>query len=210
MKEALRPGGTFYICSGYGSYIPFVYAMEMAGLEFANPIVWVKNSLGMGMNDYRHKHEMLIKAKKGIKKGQPILYGWNEGKHYFKEVREEADVWEIKRRATNILVHPTQKPLELVGRAIRNSSKRDEIVLDLFGGSGSTLISAEKEGRKCYMMEIDNKYVSVILDRWMNLTGKIPIRESDGKLWTQIKQEIKKEDSDPNTTKHITKKTEND
>jgi len=177
MKESLRAGGTFYICSGYGSYIPFVYAMKVAELEFANPIIWVKNSLGMGMNDYRHKHEMLIRAKKGKKKGQPILYGWKEGEHYFKDVRNEADVWEIKRRATNILVHPTQKPIELCSRAIRNSSKRDEIVLDLFGGSGSTLISAEKEGRTAYLMELDPKYIDIIINRWEAYTKEKAIKQ---------------------------------
>ena len=171
MKEASKTGASFYICSGYSSYIPFIYAMKENGLEFANPIVWVKNTLGMGMNDYRHSHEMLLKAKKKTKTATPILYGWNTGKHYFKDVRNEADVWEISRRVTTTMVHPTQKPLELVGRAIRNSSKRNDIVLDLFAGSGSTLISAEKEGRRCFAMELDQKYCDVIIARFEKFTG---------------------------------------
>jgi len=88
----------------------------------------------------------------------------------------EADVWEIKRVASNKMIHPTQKPLELIGRAIRNSSKREDIVLDLFGGSGATLISAEKEGRRCYMCEIDPIYIQMIIDRWEKLTGKKAVK----------------------------------
>lgn len=179
IKEALKEGGVYYICSGYSSYPTFLYALRVNQLYFSQPIIWVKNNTSYGWNDYRYKHEMLIKGKKKKekqKKAIPILYGWNEGKHFFIETREEADVWEIKRRASNIMVHPTQKPIELCGRAIRNSSKRDEIVLDLFGGSGTTLISAEKEGRKAYLMELDPKYVDMIIKRWEAYTKKKAIK----------------------------------
>jgi len=172
MKESIKHGGAFYICSGYNSYIPFVYALKQNGLEVQDTIVWVKNMLGLGMNDYRHKHEIILKAKKNKKKGQPIIYGWNGGKHYFAETHSEADVWEVSKRATNTMVHPTQKPLELISRAIRNSSKRDQVVLDLFIGGGSTLMSCEKEGRKCYGMELDAKYVDICIKRWEKFTGK--------------------------------------
>jgi DNA modification methylase len=171
IKENLKSGGVFYMCSGYSSYIPFIYALKANNLEFANPIIWVKNQLGMGMNDYRHSHEMILKGKGNKKSAQPILYGWNEGKHYFINVHDEGDVWEIKKRATNTMVHPTQKPIELISRAIRNSSKRDQIVLDLFGGSFSTLISCEKEGRIFYGMDLDPKYVEIGIKRWQKLTG---------------------------------------
>jgi site-specific DNA-methyltransferase (adenine-specific) len=171
IKENLKSGGAFYMCSGYSSYIPFIYAIKSNNLEFANPIIWVKNNLGMGMNDYRHSHEMILKGKGNKKSAQPILYGWNEGKHYFVDVHDEADVWEIKKRATNTMVHPNQKPIELISRAIRNSSKRDQIVLDLFGGSFSTLISCEKEGRIFYGMDLDPKYVEIGIKRWQKLTG---------------------------------------
>jgi len=169
MKENSKSGAPFYICSGYGSYMPFVFALKTNGLEFQNPIIWVKNQIGMGMNDYRHKHEMMIKVKNvppKKKKAEPILYGWNQGKHYFKDVHDEADVWEIKKRATNTMVHPTQKPIEMIARAMTNSSKRDDIILDQFGGSGSTIIAAEKEGRTAYVMELDPKYVQVMIERW--------------------------------------------
>ena len=175
MTENMKSGGVFYICSGYNSYVPFRYALEVNKLEFASPIVWVKNTLGMGMNDYRHSHELILKAKKGAvpkrKKAETMIYGWNKGKHYFAGGHDEADVWEIKKRGTNTMVHPTQKPLALVNRAIKNSSKHKEVVLDLFLGSGSTLIAAEKTGRKCYGIELDAKYIDAAIMRWEALTG---------------------------------------
>ncbi len=176
LKEGTRTGGVFYICSGYQSYMPFVYALKTQGMNFAGPIIWVKNSLGMGMNDYRHKHEMVIKAKKEKepkrKKAQAILYGWNNGRHYFADTREEADVWMVSRVGGNTMVHPTQKPIALINRALKNSSKRGGVVLDLFGGSGATLIAAEKTGRKAYLMELDPKYCDVIIKRWEALSGE--------------------------------------
>lgn len=176
-KEATKTGGVFYVCSGYQSYVPFLYAMRANGIHFAGPIIWVKNSLGVGMNDYRHKHEMIVKAKndkpsKKTQKALTILYGWNGGKHYFSDTREEADIWTISRVASNSMVHPTQKPIALINRAIKNSSRRGDVILDLFGGSGSTLIAAEKTGRKAYIMELDPKYADIIIKRWEAITGE--------------------------------------
>jgi len=188
MKESLKTGGTFYICSGYSSFVPFLYAIKANGLEFSTPIIWVNNNTSLGWGDYRHKNEMILKGKNKGKKAVPILYGWNGGKHYFPDTRFEADVWEIKRRAGNTMVHPNQKPLELVSRAIKNSSKREQIVLDLFAGSFSVLISAERENRIAYSNELDLKYVSVGLDRWSAFTKKDPLRLSDNKTWSEIKQ----------------------
>lgn len=180
LKENTRTGGVFYICSGYQSYMPFVFALKQNGLNFAGPIIWVKNNLGMGMNDYRHKHEMLIKVKKEKepkrKKAQPVLYGWNGGRHYFIDTHEEADVWTISKVGGNVMVHPTQKPIALVNRAIKNSTKRGNIVLDLFGGSGATLISAAKTGRLARLMELDPKYCDVIVKRWEALSGEKAIK----------------------------------
>ena len=176
LKEATKTGGVFYICSGYQSYMPFMYALKTQGMHYAGPIIWVKNTLGMGMNDYRHKHEMIIKVKKPPepkrKKAQPILYGWNGGRHFFIDTHEEADVWTISKVATNGMVHPTQKPIALINRAIKNSSRRGDTVLDLFGGSGATLIAAAKTGRKAMLMELDPKYVDVIIKRWEALSGE--------------------------------------
>lgn len=175
-KEATKTGGVFYICSGFQSYVPFLYAMRANAIHFAGPIIWVKNTLGMGMNDYRHKHEMIVKVKnekpsKRVAKALTILYGWNGGKHYFSDTREESDVWTINRVANNGMQHPTQKPIALINRALKNSSKRGDVILDLFGGSGATLIAAEKTGRKAYLMELDPKYADVIIKRYEALTG---------------------------------------
>jgi len=172
MKESTKKGGVFYICSGYSSYSIFVYGLKKAGLVYSGPIIWVKNNTSLGWNDYHHKHEMILKAKRGKKTAQPILYGWNGGKHYFVDSRFEADVWEIKRRASQTMCHPTQKPLALAQRAIRNSSKLGEIVLDPFGGSGSTLIAAEREDRTANVIELDPKYCDVIIRRYAALGGE--------------------------------------
>ncbi len=175
MKTALKEGGTYYICSGYNSYPTFLYGLKLQELYFSQVIIWVKNNTSFGWSDYHHKHEMVIrgKVKKDKKKtATPILYGWNNGRHFFTETRLEADVWEIKRRNSNTMVHPTQKPLEIVVRAIKNSSKIGETIADLFTGSGTTLIACEKTGRICYGMEFDPIYCDIIVKRWKNLTGK--------------------------------------
>ena len=181
LKDNLKTGGVFYICSGWSSYPIFLYAIKAMGMKFANPIIWVKNNTTLGWNDYRYKYEMLMKGKnkhkgKGKKKSIPILYGWNGGKHYFKDTRFESDVWEMKRRASQTMIHPTQKPIALISKAINNSTKRGEIVLDLFGGSGGTVISCEKLKRACRVNELDPIYCDVIIDRWSQYTGEKAVK----------------------------------
>ncbi len=175
MKENMKVGGAFYICSGYQSYMPFVYALKSISMNYAGPIIWVKNTLGMGMNDYRHKHKMILKGKKPPEpkrnKAQPILYGWNGGRHYFVDTHEEADVWNVGKLAGVSMIHPTQKPLALINKAILNSSKHGEAVLDLFGGSFGALIACEKSGRKFYGCDLDPKFVDLGIKRWEALTG---------------------------------------
>ena len=171
MKENTKRGGVFYICSGYASYPTFVYAIKAIGMTFSCPIIWVKNKTSMGWGDYRRKHEMIIKAKRGNKKAQPILYGWNGGRHYFMDHKFEADVWEMASRWTGSLLHPTQKPLGLIQRAIRNSSRPKETVLDPFAGSGSTIIAAEREGRIAYAMDLDPIYIDVTIRRYAAMGG---------------------------------------
>lgn len=190
MNDNMKAGGVFYICSDYRSYSIFIYALKATGLIYATPIIWVKNYIGLGWSDYRKKHEMVLKARKSKrKKAQPILYGWKKGKHYFIEHRFEADVWEIAKRGTAGMVHPTQKPLGLVQRAIRNSSRPDDIVLDPFAGSGSTIIAADREGRTTYAMELDPKYIDIMIRRYAGLGGmteeeiratrKTPLKKAD-------------------------------
>jgi len=166
IKENLKRGGVFYICSGYPSYPVFSYAIRAAGMVFSTAIVWVKNNTSRGWGDYRHKHELIINGKNRAKKGQPILYGWNAGRHYFLDHRYEADVWEMARRGTQSMLHPNQKPLGIIQRALRNSSKAGHIVLDPFAGSGSTLIAADREGRKARLIELDPVYVDVVIRRY--------------------------------------------
>lgn len=180
LKDNLKIGGVFYMCSGWSSYPIFLYAIKAMGMKFANPIIWVKNNTTLGWNDYRYKYEMLLKGKKQKakkkKKSIPILYGWNGGKHYFKDTRFESDVWEITRRASQTMIHPTQKPILLVSRAISNSSKIGEIILDLFGGSGATIIACEKLNRACRINELEPLFCDVIIDRWEQYTGKKAVK----------------------------------
>jgi DNA modification methylase len=138
--------------------IIFKQKFTEAGFFCGGKIVWVKNVASMGWNDYRYQYE-------------PCLYGW-KGKHKFYGGRDNTNVWRVDRDAVINYKHPTQKPVALAEIAIKNSSKRGDIVLDLFGGSGSTLIACEKLNRRCYMMEIEPIYCQVIIDRWEKFTNK--------------------------------------
>jgi DNA modification methylase len=133
----------------------------------AATIIWLKQSAGMGWQDYRAQHE-------------PLLYGWKPGagSHYFSDSRSKTTVWEIGRDAQITYVHPTQKPVALAEEAIRNSTRPGDVVLDLFGGSGSTLIATEKSGRIACLMELDPRFCDVIIQRWQDFTGREAILES--------------------------------
>jgi site-specific DNA-methyltransferase (adenine-specific) len=121
-------------------------------------IIWVKKSLVLSQTDYQSQHE-------------PCLYGWlNNGTHNWYGDRKQVSVWNYERESRKD--HTTPKPVALCGNAIKNSSRESNNVLDLFGGSGSTLIACEQLNRKCYMMELEPKYVDVIIARWENLTGQ--------------------------------------
>lgn len=154
MYDSLKPGGPIYVCHADSEGVNFRNAFKNAGFKLAECLIWVKNSLVLGRQDYHWRHE-------------PILYGWKEGSsHYFINDRSQDTVWEYNKPKVNDL-HPTMKPLELVGRAIKNSSKNGDKVLDLFGGSGSTMIAAEQIGRVAYLMELDEKYTDVIVKRML-------------------------------------------
>lgn len=147
-------GAPIYVCHADSEGENFRRAYRESGLKLAECIVWVKNSFVMGRQDYHWRHE-------------PILYGWKEGAaHYFVNDRTQDTVWEIARPQRNA-EHPTMKPLELCVRAIKNSSKPKDLVVDLFGGSGSTLIAADSINRICYSMEYDTRYVDVIVNRYV-------------------------------------------
>lgn len=167
-----KEGASFYICSGWSSYPQFLQSMLSNGFRHSGVIIWVKNVASMGWNDYRYKHEWIAKAKKpDPKTAESIIYGWKVGTHMFFG-DGEYDVWEMPRKATARYLHPTEKPDWLAMRALRNSTKRNDIVLDPFGGSGSTMHAAEKVGRRAYMIELDPKFCDVIRDRWERMNAK--------------------------------------
>ena len=159
--------GAVYIAMSSSELDTLQAAFRAAGGKWSTFIIWAKNTFTLGRADYQRQYE-------------PILYGWRDGAdHFWCGARDQGDVWQIKKPAKNDL-HPTMKPVELVERAILNSSKSRDIVLDLFGGSGTTLIAAEKTGRQARLIELDPKYVDVIVRRWQEWTGLQATRELDG------------------------------
>ena len=134
--------------------------------HFSSMIIWNKNSLTLSRTDYQSKHE-------------PCLYGWmNNGTHFFHGDRKQTSVWDISKE--RVEGHTTPKPVEVIERALSNSSKSGDLITDLFGGSGSTLIACEKTNRKCYMAELDPHYCSVILERWEKYSDKKAVLDSNG------------------------------
>ena len=159
--------GAVYIAMSSSELDTLQAAFRAAGGKWSTFVIWAKNTYTMGRADYQRQYE-------------PILYGWKDGaQHYWCGARDQGDVWQIKKPHKNDL-HPTMKPVELMERAVRNSSKTRDIVLDPFGGSGTTVIACEKSGRRARLMELDPKYVDVIIKRWQSFTGKEAKRASDG------------------------------
>jgi DNA modification methylase len=136
-------------------------------------VIWAKNTFTLGRSDYQRQYE-------------PILYGWKQGAdHYWCGDRDQGDVWFFDKPAKNDL-HPTMKPVALVERAIRNSSKSRDIIFDPFGGSGTTLIAAERTGRRARLIELDPKYADVIVQRWEEQTGRTAILERSGQSFGEV------------------------
>jgi DNA modification methylase len=154
-----RTKGAVYIAMSSSELDTLQGAFRAAGGKWSTFIIWAKNTFTLGRADYQRQYE-------------PILYGWRDGTdHYWCGARDQGDVWHINKPQKNDL-HPTMKPVELVERAVRNSSKTRDLVLDPFGGSGSTLIACEKSGRRARLIELDPKYVDVIVKRWEAFTGR--------------------------------------
>lgn len=175
MHTIMRPGAVYYICSGWSSFAAFETALLENAFYRAGVIIWQKESAGMGWNDYRYKHEWILvgKRKENRVKALAMLYGWRkDGPHYFRGTHDEVDVWEVPRKKTGSYKHPTEKPVWLIEKALANSSQRGWIVADLFGGSGATLIAAERLSRRARIMELDPRYVQVQLERWTRYTGE--------------------------------------
>lgn len=159
--------GGIYVAMSSSELDTLQSAFRAAGGHWSTFVIWAKNTFTLGRADYQRQYE-------------PILYGWTEGgeRHWCGD-RDQGDVWQIKKPQKNDL-HPTMKPVELVERAIRNSSRPGDVVMDPFGGSGTTMIAAQKSGRKARLIELDPKYVDVIVRRWQDFAGAQATRQSDG------------------------------
>ena len=158
MAEHLENGGSAYVFHADTEGLNFRKAFIDAGFHLAGVCIWVKNSLVLGRSDYQWQHE-------------PVLFGWKKGgKHSWYSDRRQTTIWNYDKPKRN-KNHPTSKPLDLLGYPICNSSQENAIVLDSFGGSGSTLMACEQLNRICHMMELDEKYASVILRRYVEDTG---------------------------------------
>ena len=156
--------GAYYVCF-YRLGLDYIFrALDKLENQYKALIIWNKGNHTLSNSDYMSKYE-------------PIVYGWFD-EHLFYGDRSNFDIWDIQRTQKNDL-HPTMKPIPLCSKAIENSSKKGDIVLDLFGGSGSTLIACEQLGRTCYMNELDPKYVDVIINRWEQFTGRKAVLLND-------------------------------
>ena len=159
--------GGIYVAMSSSELDVLQSAFRTAGGKWSTFIIWAKHTFTLGHADYQRQFE-------------PILYGWPaDGTRHWCGARDQGDVWNIKKPHKNDL-HPTMKPVELVERAVRNSSRPGDIVLDSFGGSGTTMIASEKSGRKARLIELDPKYVDVIVRRWQDYAGTQATRQSDG------------------------------
>ena len=165
--------GACYVAMSSSELDTLQKAFRDAGGKWSTFIIWAKHTFTLGRSDYQRQYE-------------PILYGWKDGgDHFWCGDRNQSDVWFFNKPMRNDL-HPTMKPVELVERAIRNSSKSRDIVLDLFGGSGSTLIACEKTNRSARLMELDPKYVDVIIRRWQEFSGEQAVRVGSLELFDEV------------------------
>jgi DNA modification methylase len=166
--------GAIYVCMASAELHTLYSAFTRAGGYWSTFIIWSKDRFTLGRSDYQRQFE-------------PILYGWKRGgPHFWVGARNQGDVWQVQKPRVNDL-HPTMKPIELIERAIVNSSRRGDIVLDPFAGSGSTLIACQKTGRFARVIELEPIYVDVIVRRWEEFTGKWALLQ--GRTFTQVADE---------------------
>jgi DNA modification methylase len=161
IAAALEPGRAFYIWGGYSNIGAFPDALARAELHYSQALIWHKQWPVIGRHDFMGDHEW-------------CFYGWKKGAaHYFTPgIHNATDHWTVRKVAPQSMIHLTEKPVELAELAMKYSTRRDETVLDLFGGSGSTLIAAERMGRRALLMELDPAYCDVIVKRWQDFTGQ--------------------------------------
>ena len=157
-KTVMKAGASFYIWHADSEGYNFRGACFDIGWKVRECLIWCKNSMVMGRQDYQWQHE-------------PCLYGWNEGSHAWYSDRKQTTVLKFDRPSRN-REHPTMKPVALFDYLIKNSSKKGDNILDVFAGSGTTVMACEQNGRNAYCMELDPKYCDVIVERWENFTGK--------------------------------------
>jgi DNA modification methylase len=179
-RTATKPGASLYVCHSSSWQREFQNAIEAAGFEVRCQIIWAKNTFAWGFGRYKFRHE-------------PIFYCHVAGqKDPWYGDKSQSTLWEEAKPAANRL-HPTMKPVELIERALLNSSKAGDLVADLFGGSGSTLIACERRNRKARLMELDTRYTDVICQRFQDYTGKPVVLEGDGRTFEQITRERRQE-----------------
>ena len=173
-RGVAKLGASLYVCHPSSWQREFQNALESAGFHVRCQIIWGKNTFAWGFGRYKFQHE-------------PIFYCHVAGQSdaWYGD-KSQSTLWQEKKPAANRL-HPTMKPVELVERALRNSSKAGDIVADLFGGSGSTLIGCERCGRHARLMELDPKYSDVICRRWQEYTGKVAILDADGCSFDEVR-----------------------
>lgn len=160
--EVMKDGAVFYIWHADSEGFNFRKACRDAGWQLRETLVWNKNSLVLGRQDYQWKHE-------------PCLYGWKKGTHHWYGDRKQTTVIDMDRPTASRL-HPTMKPIGLFAYLLTNSTQNGDVVFDSFGGSGTSIMACEQLGRKCYTMELDPRYVDVIIKRWEEYTGKKAVK----------------------------------
>ena len=172
-RTAVKPGASLYICHPSSSQREFQDALETAGFEVRCQIIWAKNTFAWGFGRYKFQHE-------------PMFYAHVAGqKDPWYGDKSQSTLWNENKPAANRL-HPTMKPVELIERALANSSKAGDVVADFFGGSGSTLIGCERRGRKARLMELDPKYADVIVCRFQDYTGQQAVLDGDGRTFAEV------------------------
>lgn len=183
LTGVMGSGCPFYVFAPSGpTQLQFRLALQAAGLELRQELAWVKNSLVLGRLDYQARHESILAGDDGTEPEpggedlEGVLYGWVAGKHLWRGGRRLTSVWEYARPAAS-KDHPTMKPVAMLADAIANSSKPGALVLDVFAGSGSTLIACHQTLRRAALVEIDPRYAHVVCRRWQEHTGVKPVRE---------------------------------
>jgi DNA modification methylase len=175
-RQIMKSGASLYVCHASAWQSLVESALAGAGFEVRCQIIWAKNTFAWGWGRYKFQHEPIFYAH--VRGESDAWYG----------DKSQSTLWQVDKPTAN-REHPTMKPLELIERALINSSQSGETVVDLFGGSGSTLMACEQQRRKARLMEIDPRYVDVIVSRWQRYSGKEAILKGDGRTFAQVAAE---------------------